>query len=415
MKHTMILLLFLVLLAGAAPLLAVDYSPENEVYAQTAEPFIGTNVRMLGMGGAGLAVRGYHDSFLVNPANMAKSGFKFSLPSVTVTAFNAKAILESGAIEDFTGESEDGDMTSGIEKLLNTIRKGYGDVLTTDLSTSFSVGSFGFSLQAQERLMSFKESYGFDTINLIAQVTTAATAGFGFRIQAIPDVMSIDLGLSAQMVYKAYLEAVSAETLMGSFDDPSVLMSGTPLVAGYALPLSFGVNMNLPAGLTISAAAKNLNGNYTMSTYQSLNDWGQEVLDAEFGEDTSDDSTFTSESITIESDWRLDTGLAWAPDIGSLLRPVVAVDVVDVMQLSGKQGDELTNALLSQTRFGASVRLLGLLDFRYGLNQGYQSIGVGFDLLIFHIDAAYYSLEYGSKINGKPIDALSLSFSLFSR
>jgi hypothetical protein len=173
--------------------------------------------------------------------------------------------------------------------------------------------------------------------------------------------------------------------------------------------------MNLPAGLTISAAAKNLNGTYTMSTYQSLNDWGQEVLDAEFGEDTSDDSMFTSESITIESDWRLDTGLAWTPDIGSLLRPVVAVDVVDVMQLSGKHGDELTNALLSQTHFGASVRLLGLLDFRYGLNQGYQSIGVGFDLLIFHIDAAYYTLEYGSNINGKPIDALSLRFSLFSR
>jgi hypothetical protein len=411
----MILLLFLVLLAGAAPLFAVDYSPENEVYVQTAEPFIGTNVRMLGMGGAGLAVRGYYDSFLVNPAHISKSGFKFSLPSVTVTAYNAKAVLESGMIEDFTGESEDGDMTSGIEKLLNTIRKGYGDVLTTDLSTSFSIGSFGFSLQAQERLMSFKESYGLDTINLIAQVTTAATAGFGFRIQAIPDVMSIDLGFSAQMVYKAYLEAVSAETLMDSFDDPGVLMSGTPLVAGYAIPLSFGVNMNLPAGLTISAAAKNLNGTYTMSTYQSLNDWGQEVLDAEFGEDTSDDSMFTSESITIESDWRLDTGLAWTPDIGSLLRPVVAVDVVDVMQLSGKHGDELTNALLSQTHFGASVRLLGLLDFRYGLNQGYQSIGVGFDLLIFHIDAAYYTLEYGSNINGKPIDALSLRFSLFSR
>jgi hypothetical protein len=85
------------------------------------------------------------------------------------------------------------------------------------------------------------------------------------------------------------------------------------------------------------------------------------------------------------------------------------------MAMSGKTGDNLTRAFFEQTRLGASVRLLSLLDFRYGLNKGYQSIGVGFDLLIFHIDAAYYTQEYGPSIGDKPIDALSLRFSLFSR
>jgi hypothetical protein len=130
---------------------------------------------------------------------------------------------------------------------------------------------------------------------------------------------------------------------------------------------------------------------------------------------TSDDAFFTSTSFTIDSEWTLDTGLTWEPNIGSLIRPIIAVDVLDVLALSGKTGDDLTNALLSQVRFGASARLLSLFDFRYGLNQGYQSIGVGFDLLIFHIDAAYYTQEYGSSIGDKPIDALSLRFSLFSR
>ncbi len=96
-------------------------------------------------------MKGYHDSFLINPANLTKSGFKFSLPSVTVTAYNPKAILESGAIEDFE-EGTDESMVSGAQKFLATIKKGYGDVLTTDVSTTLTIGSFGLSLQLRNAL-----------------------------------------------------------------------------------------------------------------------------------------------------------------------------------------------------------------------------------------------------------------------
>ena len=418
MKSKYFILIAALFVLGMAPLLAVptDYSPTNPTYKQSAEPFIGTSVRLLGMGGAGLGAKGYYDSFLVNPANLAKAGFNFSFPSITVTAFNPKAILESGMIEDFA-EGEDG-MVVGAEKFLNTIKKVYGDVLTTDISTTITLGSFGLSLQAQERLMSYKTDYRITDTNLIAQVTTAATVGFGFRIN-LAEKVSIDLGVAAQAVYKVYLEAISGNTIIDMINNEDdfgdKFINDMPLIGGYALPLSAGVNFNLPGGLTLSTVAKNLNGNYTMNTFQSMNDWAEEVLNESFGDDTSDDAFFTSTSFTIDSEWTLDTGLTWEPNIGSLIRPIIAVDVLDVLALSGKTGDDLTNALLSQIRFGASARLLSLFDFRYGLNQGYQSIGVGFDLLIFHIDAAYYTLEYGSRISGKPIDALSLRFSLFSR
>lgn len=210
MKTKHIFLLLLVLSMVAAPLLAGDdYSPTNKVYAQTAEPFAGTSVRVMGMGGAGLGVRGYHDSFLFNPANLAKSGFKFTFPSVTVTAYNPKAILESGAIEDFE-EGTESSMLRGAQKLLATINQDYGDVLTTDLSTTVTLGSLGLSLQVQERLMTYKSGADSLSANLIAQVTTAATVGYGFRINLVPDSISIDLGISARAVYKAYLKAQSA-------------------------------------------------------------------------------------------------------------------------------------------------------------------------------------------------------------
>ncbi|MEA4866408.1 MAG: hypothetical protein VB088_13555 [Sphaerochaeta sp.] len=409
----------LVLIVGS-PLFAVDYTPTNTVYKQAAEPFVGTSVRILGMGGAGLGVKGYHDNFLYNPANLVGSGFNFSFPSVTVTAYNPKAILESGAIEEFE-KGTDAGMVAGAQKILNVFEIGPGDVLTTDVSTTITIGSFGLSLQAQERLMSFTPSADPLGTKLIAQLTTAVTAGFGFRIP-IASSISIDLGISAQAVYKAYLAEMSASSITDMIGDDgsnfaAEFLDKTPLMAGYALPLSAGINFNFPFGLTLSTVAKNINGNYTMSTYNSANDWAEEVLGQRLSEDS--DSTPGSSTIdeewTIETPWRLDAGLTWEPNIGSLIRPTIAVDVVDVMSMSGKTGDDFTRAFFEQTRLGASVRLLSLLDFRYGLNKGYQSIGVGFDLLIFHIDAAYYTQEYGSSIGEKSIDALSLRFSLFSR
>ncbi len=421
MKNKKVFTLVLLILVLVAPLFAVDdYKPSNVVYKQTSEPFVGTSVRILGMGGAGLGVRGYHDSFLYNPANLVGSGFNFSFPSVTVTAYNPKAILESGAIEEFEKGTDDG-MVAGAQKFLGTIQKDYGDLITTDLSTTVTLGSFGLSLQVQERMMTYKPGADLTGTNLIAQITTAATAGFGFKIN-LGENMSIDLGISAQAIYKAYLKAQSASTITSAFDGSDfdaekVFLNDTPLIAGYALPLSAGINFNFPFGLTVSTVAKNFNGNYTMNTYESMNDWAEAVL----GDRLTDDADVTAGNDpiepewTIETPWRLDAGLTWEPNIGSLIRPTIAVDVVDVMSMSGKTGDDLTRAFFEQTRLGASVRLLSLLDFRYGLNKGYQSIGVGFDLLIFHIDAAYYTQEYGSSIGDKPIDALSLRFSLFSR
>lgn len=422
MKHARLFIVMILLVGTLLPVMAAP--PETKVtdegYKQVGEPFIGTSVRVQGMGGAGLGVKGYHDSFLFNPANLAGSGFKLSLPSISVTAFNPKKILESGAIDEFEKGSDAG-MISGAQKLLGVIGKRYGDFLTTDISTTFTLGGFGLSLQAQERLMTYKPGADLTGTNLIAQITAAATAGFGMNIRAVPRILDIDFGISMQAVYKAYLQAVSAKTLTDMIADDDAdpaekFLAKTPLMAGWALPISIGANFNFPFGLSLSAVARNMNGNYSMSTYESANDWAREVLGSPFSEEYAAKDPAVIEEWTIESDWGLDFGITWAPRfLGNIIQPTIAIDVVDVMAMGGKQGEDLTRAFFEQTRLGASVRLLSLLDFRYGINMGYQSIGVGFDLLVFHIDAAYYTREYGKNIGDKPIDALSLRFSLISR
>lgn len=419
-RYTIVAIILLTLFVLSS-ISAESYNPADNIkYKQVGETFIGTSVRVQGMGGAGLGLKGYHDSFLFNPANLAGSGFKLNLPAVTVTVFNPKKILEDGIIDQFEDGSE-GALATGALGLLNTIKSGQGDVLTTDVSTAFTLGGFGLAIQAQERLMTYKTS-GMTGTNLIAQITAAATAGFGVNIRAVPRVLDIDLGVSVQAVYKAYMKGISGRTILDLMDedknlDPEKeLLGETPFIAGWALPISVGANFNFPFGLSLSAVARNINGNYSMSTYASANDFAREVLGSPINEGFAPADPAVIEEWTMESDWGLDFGVTWAPRfLGNIIQPTIAIDVVDVLKMGGKEGEDLTRAFFEQTRLGASVRLLSLFDVRYGINMGYQSIGVGFDLLVFHIDAAYYTREYGSSIGDKPIDALSLRFSIGSR
>ena len=414
----LISIIIALILLVAAPMAAVDYSPNVATYKQAGEPFVGTSTRVLSMGGAGLGVKGYYDSFLMNPANLAGGGFKLSLPAITVTAYNPKAILESGAIEEFEKGTDSG-MVSGAQKFLGTIKKGYGDLLTTDTSVVLTLGGFGLALEAQERIMTYKSGVDLTATNLIAQVTTAATIGFGLTFSLVPDSISLDIGVTGKAVYKLYLERQSASSITDIMSDDTkefdeIYLNDVPLAAGYALPISAGVNLNLPAGLRVSTVARNFNGNYSMEIFPSVNNWAESVL----GSPLSSPNTTTgtdSGTFEIESDWKLDAGITWAPNFGSLIKPIIAVDVLDVMSLSGLEDDALARGFFNQTRVGASVRLLSFLDVRYGINKGYQSIGVGLDLLIFHLDAAYYTLEYGPNLGDKSIDALSVRFSLLSR
>jgi hypothetical protein len=400
----------------ALPLVATSsYEPTTAAYAQTIEPFMGTSTRVVGMGGAGLGVTGYYDSFLLNPANLGAGELKISIPAITMTAYNPQALLES----DFFDAIEEGDTASAAQEFLGVIGTGYGDVLTTDFSMVLGLGNFGFALEGQERIMSYKSGGDTTSTNLIAQVTVAATAGLGFRINAIPDVVSIDLGVSGKAVYKLYLEKQSVSSVIDMMSDDDAdpadaYLNDVPIIAGYSFPVNVGMNLNLPLGLTVSTVARNFNGTYYMSTYQSINDWSADVLGEAFSEDTNS-TAFDSETFTTDAGWSLNAGLTWAPKIGSLLKPIVSLDVLDLVGLSELSEDEMQSGFFERTHFGASLRLLSILDLRYGLSQGYQSFGVGFDLLIFHLDAAYYTMEYGDQIGDKPIDAVSLRFSLLSR
>jgi len=421
-KKMRLLVILLIALVGVAPLLAATtYGPDNAAYEQTAQPFMGTNIWSLSMGGAGLGMRGYSESFLLNPANLPESGFKLSIPAVTVTGYNVVKILESPMI-DYLISDDDNDKIKAAQEFLKTIGKGQGDVLTTDVSLlTLNAGGLGLSVQAQERLMSYKTGTDSTSTKLIAQVTAAATLGFGFKIPVIPKWLDIDLGANVQVAYKAYLEQIGADKILGMMDESSgsdpakVFLNETPLIAGWSMPITIGMNVNGPYGLGLSAVARNINATQHMTAYKSVDDWALENFDQGLSGEAGHDPA-TIEEFEVVPEFRFDFGLSWSQSLGgSLLTPTLSFDIVDAGKLAGLQGDDLTRAFWDSTRIGASLRVLDILDVRYGLSRGYHSVGLGIDLFVVHLDVAYYTLEYGKNLGDKPIDALSVRIGLLSR
>lgn len=377
--------------------------------------FVPTSTRIEGMGGAGISTSTGLDSLYMNPANLANGKFSMYLPAISLTVFNAKNILDSGIIQDLVDGAEP-TASMGIS-LLDTIVVDKGDVLTTDIALGFSGGGFGLGFHIQEQLHNLDT--GTDA-NFILEMNAAASIGLGFNIDFIPNVLSVDVGATVRPTYKAFTQKIGAPGIINTAFDDSVdflqkFLEENKLSAGYAIPVDVGVNVNLPIGLSLSGVMRNINGSYTMRNYDEAGAWVNEMLEFVSQEKIYTGTTSPSSAeTTIVVPYTFDVGFGWTPKLGGLsgiLQPSIAIDLVDVEGLMLEMEDN-EQAIWNHLRAGAEVKLLSAIDIRAGVNKGYMSVGAGFDILILHVDAAYYWRETGINIGDAPIDALSIRFNL---
>ena len=161
---------------------------------------------------------------------------------------------------------------------------------------------------------------------------------------------------------------------------------------------------------------RNINGTYTMRDYSEAGTWVNEMLEFVSQETISIPVVVLNlqlrKRLLSQSHTILD--LVGLPNLGPLsgiLRPSIAIDLVDVETLALEMEDN-EQAIWDHLRAGAEVKVLSMLDIRAGINKGYMSVGAGFDLLVVHVDAAYYWRETGLNIGDAPMDALSIRFNL---
>lgn len=373
------------------------------------EAFRPISTRLEAMGGAGLTLSHGSDAFYYNPANLAGGKLRLNLPSVTATVFNPKAILDSNIPEIIETGGDEMPQNLLVEYLDKAVLAGKGDMLAADVGISFTGGGFGLGLNVQQRIRTTSTDGSLLNDKLIADLNVSIPVGLGVRINVVPKYLAIDVGVGARFVYRAYSEKIGLSKVLSFFDDTIVdpletFLGGTTLATSWAIPIDVGVNINGPMGLRLSAVARNLNGVYNVTEYAELGTWLNEMtahigMEPIYGgaETAPDD---TSGGYTVP--WSLDVGFGWMPNLG-ILKPAIGIDLADVIAVA-KQETSIWDNLTA----GVEVQLLSMLSARGGFNKGYWSLGVGLDLFIFHIDAAYYVREYGQVIGDKPVDALSV-------
>ena len=416
LKLKKLIVLSAVVLASCAMLFAAEtnYNPStNKVYSALNEPFTKTSARLSAMGGAGVAVFSNQDSLYINPASLGEKGLVFNVPNVSFTLYNFDAL----GIDDF-------DKVSSLDALLDTVggvigtlsSVGRNKLLSVDAGAGFKAGRFAFAIDSQVTLNTYNKTGDIigeesEALNAIPQVDVAATAGFGFRFFRDSSV-NFDVGLSASLRMRAFMEAVNAEKLINSISDDSfdILFGNNPIVIGWAVPLTAAVNVNFPFGITIANVVSNIhlvNGGYNYKITGGYDEIKDDIMG------TITDTFKGSEDFVAKSDpiWTL--GFGWSPDFGGwnwIVRPTVAVDVVDV---AGLVDDFNIEGILSRLKVGAELDFFKTFEIRAGLNAGYMSAGIGVNLFnVIHLEASYYWNEFGDRLGQKDVDALTIRMNI---
>ncbi len=368
-------------------------TPDVAPYSLAGDIFETTSARMTGMGGAGLGMSGYSDAFLFNPAVLGESRFRLSIPTVSVTVFNPRAINDT----DFFDNLKDAEWVGAVDNLMSTLSYGANEVERIDFGINAQFGHVGIGLNTRQRILASLATSSYLDGEYLVEDTTALTLGFGFRFPLFGSHFSLDLGANAQFLYQMYTSSIDKDTVDVFIDNADDAKFS--LAAGWAVPFTFGANLNMPGGFRVSSVARNVNGKFRYHFFEDSKDY--DFL-----------SSMKDEDGDYDAGIRYDAGLTWTSPfegINWIMKPTISVDVQDLANIEEK--DDLYSRLYA----GAQVTLFKFLDVRYGIAQGYQSVGIGLDAFIFHIDASYWRREYGQRLGDKSIDALTLRFQLITR
>ena len=399
-----IITLTLIIVVALSTVFAENITPDTDVaYNMVDRPYTKTSARMLSMGGAGIALRSNQDALYVNPASLGEKGLVWNMPNVATTIYNARELIATGIIDNYQNiASEPGKYAETILGIFG--KAGNNKIATVDAGVGAKWGRFAFGVDTQVNLNTYTPSTSAIDVAVIPQVDVVLSTGLGLRFMRDSKI-NFDIGAAVRLNARGYYEKLDANYVLSNLNSMdkifTQLQEKQALVFLYSMPVDVGFNLNLPAGVTFSTVARNINGSFK-GDVTTLKEISSEAA-----------TLVKSDKIKLESPMSVDVGFGWKPYWGLswLANPNIAVDVVDVIGLAKEFS---TTNLLAHMRAGIEVEILKLLELRAGINQGYVSIGAGVNLMnLIHLEASYYHLEFGEKLLDKPVDALTIRMNLF--
>ena len=399
---------------------------EDIAFADSLASFTPVNPKMMGMGGAGLAINSSLDALFTNPSVLGRGKVRIAIPSVTFSINHIYDLMKkdengNSAIENIekmsSGDMENSDVDTMMNLISSLIGSGKGKIASFEASTGLIANVFGVAANVSDTIRTFNGTI-FDDL----KVSTVAGLGFGFGGDEVKftvggsfkynvNIFTRRMGLGD---FQAMMNSDSNGN-SGSGSDPASsseenTLSNIPLAVGYGMPLDFAVSLKY-YGLSATAVLTDVN-------LFGLGDYKYGIL-VPSDEMTSTSATTFVKNLDKESVFKftpkvdLDLGIGYEGKL-SIIGFKAAVDFVDLISLVGELdgGYSAKNVLLNHTKAGAEISLFDMIKVRGGINSGYLTLGGSFNIGIITVDTAYYWEELGSFAGHNGLDCMTIRFNL---
>ena len=399
---------------------------EDIAFADSLASFTPVNPKMMGMGGAGLAINSSLDALFTNPSVLGRGKVRIAIPSVTFSINHIYDLMKkdengNSAIENIekmsSGDMKNSDVNTMMNLISSLIGSGKGKIASFEASTGLMANVFGVAANVSDTIRTFNGTI-FDDL----KVSTVAGLGFGFGGDEVKftvggsfkynvNIFTRRMGLGD---FQAMMNSDSNGN-SGSGSDPASsseenTLSNIPLAVGYGMPLDFAVSLKY-YGLSATAVLTDVN-------LFGLGEYKYGIL-VPSDEMTSTSATTFVKNLDKESVFKfkpkmdLDLGIGYEGKL-SIIGFKAAVDFVDLISLVRELdgGYSAKNVLVNHTKAGAEISLFDMIKVRGGINSGYLTLGGSFNIGIITVDTAYYWEELGSFAGHNGLDCMTIRFNL---
>ena len=319
---------------------------EDIAFAESFASFTPVNPKMMGMGGAGLAINSSLDALFTNPSVLGRGKVRIAIPSVTFSINHIYDLMKkdengNSAIENIekmsSGDMKNSDVNTMMNLISSLIGSGKGKIASFEASTGLIANVFGVAANVSDTIRTFNGTI-FDDL----KVSTVAGLGFGFG----GDEVKFTVGGSFKYNVNIFTKRMGLKDIQGIMNSDSKDSSGSvggpeasssekntlsniPLAVGYGMPLDFAVSLKY-YGLSATAVLTDVN-------LFGLGEYKYGIL-VPSDEMTSTSATTFVKNLDKESVFKftpkvdLDLGIGYEGKL-SIIGFKAAVDFVDLISL----------------------------------------------------------------------------------
>lgn len=381
---------------------------------------------IMGQGRSYVAVAEGYEALFSNPAGIAETRLpQWTAPSLTTWVYSRPDLLLStiGALggDDVQTAADDPDTTR--DDLII-------DALTEQFTTNgFGVGSaIGFGYVGNRiglglRLGVNSYLYG-DTfpLGLEGEIDSQFTAVVGYAqpFQIGPVRLTLGGALRPTLRISSFVDSDVAADLIEQFigietgddgDGNQDLTESIRALNGWGVAFDLGTRVQYRS-FAVAAQLRNA-FNTTMEYSNNTLAEIQDALSAGgLPRQTNDsaDPAYVEDSYVIPAE--LSIGAAWQPDLGlwsSIVDPELHFQITDPFGRTDPDRN-VPRSFWTRMHVGSEIRLLNFFDLRFGVNQGYFTLGTGLSLVFLDINFALYNEEFGRYPGDQPVGGAALEF-----